>query len=273
MRRALSCLLLLPFLSGCDGPSTQEPLRPLTDAELRPYYVDSPRPPLPGYTAFTLGESYQPTGTVKDWNQTKVVPLYARADRNLVPAGQVQPDGRMTGTAPLKPGRTETLQFLLSTGGSNAWQFGVCVVDGLKATAGVNVIRPASQYFVLRLSDLRQGLQPLTSPVPTERVLGHDLQAYETETPFQSATSTLVYVSEDVTVQGEQRCLTGFEQGTRISVAQDNIYVNLKLTRGWNALVRLSEPAAGDRQRPEGSASVTDVVWTTVPHEVIERWR
>lgn len=273
MRRLLSCLLLLPLLSACDGQSAQEPLRPLTEAELRPYYVDSPKPPLPEYTAFTLGESYQPTGMVTDWKQTKVVPLYARSDRNLVPAGQVQPDGRMTGTAPLKPGRTETLQFLLSIGGSNAWQGGLCVVDGLKATAGVNVVLPASQYFVLRLSDLRQSLQPLTSPVPTERVLGHDLQAYEKDTPFQRATSALVYVSEDVTVQGEQRCLSGYEQGNRISVAQDNIDVNLKLTRGWNALLRQSEPAEGNQPRPEGSAYVTDIVWRTVPHEVIERWR
>ncbi len=273
MRPLLSCLLLLPLLSGCDGQSTQEPLRPLTEAELRPYYVDSPQPSLPEYTAFTLGESYQPTGTVKDWKQTKVVPLYARSDRNLVPAGQVQPDGRMTDTAPLKPGGTETLQYILSTGSSNAWQGGLCVVDGLKATAGVNVIRPELESFVLRLSDLRQGLQPLTSPIPTERGLGHDLQAYETDTPFQSATSALVYVSEDVTVRGEQRCLTGYEQGNRIRVDQDNIHVNLKLTRGWNALVRLSEPAEGNRQRPEGSAFVTDIVWMTVPHEVIERWR
>jgi hypothetical protein len=267
MRRLLLLpyLLLLPLLSGCDDQSKQNPLRPLTEAELRPYYVDSPTQPLPEYTAFTLGESYTPGGTVADWKEQKVVPLYFRLGQNLVPAAQLQPDGRITGAAPLKPGMTETLQHIFSIGGANAWLGGLCVVDGLKATAGINVVQPEASFFILRFSDLRQRIQPLTSPVPTERVLSHDLKVYDQQ--LDRATSRLVYVSEDVTVQGEQRCVSGYEQGDRISVAQDNIHVNLKLTKGWNALVRLSTYSFGS------VTSVADVVWTTVPQEAIERWK
>ncbi len=76
MRRLLSCLLLFPLLSGCGDQLTQDAPRPLTEAELRPYYVDTPAQPLPEYTAFTLGESYQPGGTVTGWKGTNVVPLY-----------------------------------------------------------------------------------------------------------------------------------------------------------------------------------------------------
>jgi len=180
--------------------------------------------PLPEYTAFTLGESYQPRGTVTDWKNTKVLPLYSRVNQNLVPAAQLQPDGRITGAAPLKFGATESLQFTLSMGDQNAWSGGLCVVDGLKATAGVNVFLPESSFFILRLSDLQQSLQPLTSPVPTERVILHDLRAYDK--PLTSAQSRLVYVSEDVTVTGEQRCLRGSEQNNQIFVSQDNIRVN-----------------------------------------------
>lgn len=255
-------LLLLPLLSGC---VTQAPLRLLTEAELRPYYVDGPTQPLPEYTAFTLGESYQPGGTVADWKTTKAVSLYSRVDRNLVPAAQLQPDGHITGAALLKPGATEALQFTLSMGDQNAWQSGSCVVDGLKATAGVNVFLPEVTAFILRLSDLQQSIQPLTSPAPTERVINHDLRAYDT--PLTRAQSRLVYVSEDVTVKGEQRCIRGFEQDHRISVAQDNIRVNLKLHRGWNALIRASTYSFGDK------TIVSDIIWTTVPHEIVERWR
>ncbi len=108
-------------------------------------------------------------------------------------------------------------------------------------------------------------MQPLTSPVPTERGLGHDLKVYDKQ--LDRATSQLVYVSEDVTVQGEQRCISGFEQFNRVSASQDNIHVNLKLTKGWNALVRLSIDSDGSVTR------VADVTWITVPKEAIERWK
>ena len=131
------------------------------------------------------------------------------------------------------------------------------MVNGLKATAGINVVRPESDYFILSVSDLQQ------------RVLSHDLSAYDK--PLTLVRSELLYVSEDVTVQGEQRCLQGVGNGEVVSVEQGNIHVNLKLTRGWNALVRLVTPA--EEQGPPGGAFVADVVWMTVPHEVIERWK
>ncbi|MFK7601061.1 hypothetical protein ACI3L1_02480 [Deinococcus sp. SM5_A1] len=267
MRRLLllPALLLLSLLAGCDGQSRQTPLRPLTEAELRPYYVDSPTQPLPEYTAFTLGEFYTPRGTVANWKEPKVVPLYSRFGQNLVPAAQLQPDGRITGAAPLKSARTENLQAIFSIGGANAWLGGLCVVDGLKEIANINVAQPEASFFILRFSDLQQRIQPLTSPVPTERVLGRDLTVYDQQ--LDRATSRLVYASEDVTVQGEQRCVSGYEQGDRISVSQDNIHVNLKLTKGWNALVSLSTSSYGSVTR------VADVVWTTVPPEAIERWK
>ncbi|MBB5362498.1 hypothetical protein [Deinococcus humi] len=196
-----------------------------------------------------------------------MVPLYAGPDQTLVPAAQLQPDGRITGATPLKPGRTETLQSILSMGG---WVGGLCVMDGLKAAASINVVLPESTYFFVRLSDLQQQMQPLTSPpVPAGRVLSHDLQAYDQQ--FALAMSQLVYVPEDVTVQGEQRCLRGFEQSNSISVNQNSIQVNLKLTRGWNALVRLN--TSTDKQNNGAGILLSDTVWRTVPHEAIERWK
>ncbi|WP_221089124.1 hypothetical protein [Deinococcus aquaedulcis] len=263
MRRLVPALLLLPLLSGCVDPSVQAPLRPLTEAELRPFYVDSPPQPLPAYTAFTLGESYVPGGTVQGWKATNVVPLYSGRGQNVVLAAHLQPDGRITGAAPLQTGPAETLQYTLSMNGNNALAGGLCPVDGLEATAGVKVHLPELAFFY-RFAEVQQAMQSLTSPIPKERGLRYDLQAYEQ--PGSQVRVNLVYVSEDTTVQGEQRCVRGYEQSGRSSASQDNIRVNLKLSRGWNALLRT------ETRSYAGQTHVSHITWTTVPREVIERW-
>ncbi|PTA68094.1 hypothetical protein C8263_08430 [Deinococcus arcticus] len=256
--------LLLPFLSGCVDPSVQAPLRPLTEAELRPYYVDAPPQPLPVYTAFRLGESYVPGGTVEGWKARNVVPLYSLRGQSAVLAAHLQPDGRLTGAAPLQTGPAETLQYTLSMRGNNSLAGGLCPVDGLKATAGVKVHLPEVAFFFYRFADVQQGAQPLTSPIPEERRLHYDLRAYDK--PTSPARVDLVYVSEDLTVQGEQRCVRGYEQSGQISTYQDNIRVNFKLSRGWNALLRTETRSSA------GQTHVSHITWTTVPRDVIERW-
>lgn len=268
VRRVLASLLLLPLLSGCVAPPPPAPMRSLAPEELLPHYVAGPDLPLPDHTAFTLGTSYQPGGTVVGWRASRAVPVFRFIEGRPVEVAQLQPDGAITGAPLLQPGPAVSLQADLSGYGSNVGGRGaVCPVDGLKATAQVQVQLPVpdTEGFALRVEDSRLGVQPLYSPIITHIALRWDVGAYET--PNSTTAYHLVYVAEDVTVQGEQRCIGGYEQDGRISIDQDNVRVNLTLSRGWNALLRNATWTY------VGDTFVNEITWTTLPREIVERWR
>lgn len=254
MTRLLAVLPIL-LLSACNPPQ-QAPLRPLSDAELLPYYVAGPRQPLPEFTSFPLGERFVVEGTVQPWKATTPVPFGLYVKSTWVEAGQVQPDGQFRWS--VAGSEQESLHNLLSIGYANAVG-GLCPVDELRATSQVPVTLAQSPSIPVRA--LTAQVAPQTSYVPTEVALRLNLDAYATTgwTPSES----LIYVDRDVTVTGEQRCITGYEQFNTIRVQQENIRVNLALGRGWNLLLR---------HYIRTGENIAEITWQALPAEVTKRW-
>lgn len=253
MTRLLAVLPIL-LLSACNPPQ-QAPLRPLSDAELLPYYVAEPRQSLPEFTSFPLGERFVVEGTVQPWKATTPVPFGTFVKSTWVEDGKIQPDGQFRWS--VVGSDQESLHNLLSIGYANAVG-GLCPVDELRATSQVPVTLAHSLSIPVRA--LTAQVAPQTSPVPTEVPLRLNLDAYAAAGWLTSA--RLIYVDQDVTVTGEQRCITGYEQFSNIQVAQEDIRVNLVLGRGWNLLLR-RYTRAGD---------VAEITWQALPADGTKRW-
>ncbi|WP_189071014.1 hypothetical protein [Deinococcus radiotolerans] len=263
MRLLLVGLFIAPLLSGCGNPGTQTPLVNLSPDEVRPHYVNGPRLPFPDFTAFTLGETYALNGLVASWRATRPVPLYMfSATGQDVPVGEVQPGGQITGTAPLGGDQTVPLLQELGTGSSTV-PTAVCPVHELDALATVT-LQVSRQMPHYKLKDVTVSVTPQTSPVTTVAPIVPDLTAYGV---VGWPDVRWVYAAQDVTVRGEQRCVSGYRQGSTRTFAQENVRVNFSLTRGWNALLRRSTSSYA------GETSIHDVEWTTLPREAVERWR
>ncbi|QLG13251.1 hypothetical protein HLB42_20145 (plasmid) [Deinococcus sp. D7000] len=92
----------------------------------------------------------------------------------------------------------------------------------------------------------------------------------QTSAGAPSKVAFLIYSPEEVTVSGENRCISGSEQtqppGWK-SVQQLQVRASLNLKPGWNAVLNT------DQSRVDaGSVGVADRRWTALPAEELAVW-
>lgn len=230
--------------------------------ELLVYYVDTPVTLPPKYTAFGLGETYRPGGRLAGWSAAQAEPLFAPSNNAWIQVALLEPDGTITGAAPLKPGHAVSLYDVLTSGMHRMpVTDGMCPVNGLSSWAKMMAQLPESDGLFREAEWVQWPFS--TEPVRSYQRLNTDLRAYTTD--MTSASVHLVYVEEDVKIMGQQRCISGTINGRYTWIDQGNIQVNMTLTRGWNALLRRVTPSE------VGEMTVLDIEWATLAPDALER--
>ncbi|THF68434.1 hypothetical protein E7T06_16530 [Deinococcus sp. Arct2-2] len=267
-RNLIWCVpVLLIGLSGCG-----EGYRELTLTELQPLYVSVPSAPLPDLTSSPLGENYVPSGTVMDWKASAPLKIYSDINRHGQPeeaAGTISPVGTLSIQEHLLL-RAEAPRALSKTFGAQQTATNYCGINNVKASGDPEVRSASSSYsyYLKDIAELAQSasspaLQPQTSPIAQYgRIQSAELNSGEY--------AQLMWTPEDVTIKVETECIQGTEQvnGSR-NISQTKILINLKLIRGWNALIR---EYRSEFTAPNG-VHVSSVVWSALPAEKLTRWK
>lgn len=267
-RTLIWCLpVLLIGLSGCG-----KGYRDLSLTELQALYVAVPSTPLPDVTSSPLGENYLPSGTVMDWKASAPLKIYSDINRHGQPneaTGTILPTGTLSIEGPLLLS-AEAPRALSETFGTRQTATNYCRINTVKASSNPEV-RTAStsySYYLKDLGDTAQtnsvtALQPQTSPIPQYGSI--QLASLRSEQYAE-----LLWTPEDVTIEVETECIQGTEQvnGSR-NISQTKLLINLKLIRGWNALIR---EYRSEFTAPNG-VHVSSVVWSALPAEKLTRWK
>lgn len=264
-------ILIALLLAACRPeeavPETTAPPT-VTEAELRSAIDRTPRP-LPDLRPAALGVAGTLTGQVSPtYPVGQAVSLAAPGSGFRVPdAGRIAAPGRVEVRLPPAPDlagseRLTPLDWVREWG-----SFEPCAVDTLQVDSGQAKVRltrvevmtwnPEVDTSPQGLGDALHGpsnLRLATSPIEAfVNVLPHAV----TETrEVSDRTGFLLHADGDVWLRGERRCV--FPYVTRLEEAdQYNLFVNLKLHRGWNVVrVRL------DGGVPRGRLRVTELVVT-----------
>lgn len=267
-------ILLLAFtvlLTACrpeeSVPETTVPTT-VTEAELLAA-VDRTPHPLPDLVPAALGEAGTLTGPASPrFPVGQAVFLgWPRPDGTRVPgAGRIPEPGRVEVHLPPEPDlrRREQLTALEWVREFNSFE--PCAVTTLQVSSGQEGVRLTRVDVTTRTpepngasgvgdasagpTDLRFATEP---PPEFVNVLPHAL----TETrEVSERTGFLLHADGDVWLRGERRCV--FPYVARLEDAdQYNLFVNLKLRRGWN-VVRVRLDGGG----PRGQLKVTELVVT-----------
>jgi hypothetical protein len=266
-RNLIWCVpLFLVGLGGCG-----KGYRDLSLTELQALYVAVPSTPLPDVTSSPLGENYLPSGTVMGWEASAPLKIYSDINRHGQPdeaTGTISPTGVLSIEGPLLLS-AEAPRALSETFGTRQTATNYCGTNTVKASSNpeVRTTGTSYSYYLKDLVDTAQtnsvtALQPQTSPIPQYGSI--QLAALRSEQYAQ-----LLWTPEDVTIEVEAECIQGTEQvnGSR-NISQTKLLINLKLIRGWNALLReyKSGPTA-----PNG-VSLSTVVWSALPAEKLTEW-
>ncbi|GGO41856.1 hypothetical protein [Deinococcus humi] len=267
MRLLPLALLCAALLSACQD--TAPPPRMLSADELRPMYRDLPREALPPISSSGLGETYTLGGVVKDWQASRDVALFLAPSQPGSPegaAGTLTATGQIEVSAPLNiaQGYATKLSDLIRSEGT------LCPVTELSWSSNPEVQVMVATLLV-RWADVSlrmnaAALRPQTSPVP----VWADLRPSVTQTSAGSRTAFLVYSPEEVTVLGENRCISGSEQGRppgQRFVLQTQVRASVTLKTGWNALLNTEKLLSS-----VGKVGVVERGWTALPADELTTW-
>lgn len=271
MRLLPLALLCTALLSACRD-TTPPPLpRVMTADELRPLYRDLPREALPPVRSSGLGETYTLGGVVGDWKASRDVALYGYQDQQGSPAvtvGTLTFTGTIKVNAPLErtQGYASKLRELI--GGEST----LCPVTELNFSSNPEV-RVMFVTLLVRWADVSArmkaaSLQPQTSPIPEWINIRPSVTQASAVAP--SKVAFLIYSPEEVTVSGENRCISGSEQtqppGWK-SVQQVHVRASLNLKPGWNAVLHTDQSLV-----LAGEVSVVNRRWTALTAEELRVW-
>ncbi|WP_293914480.1 hypothetical protein [Deinococcus sp.] len=257
-------------LSGCgdtDGPGVG--YRSLTEVELKALYTETPPTTLPVQSSTSLGEDYDFSGSVTGWKATAPLKLYFSPTSAAPPVtadGVLGTDAQLAASlkrlAQAKP--EQSLMGTLQGRGGTSY----CPVDTIKLsdTVKVNALDINLVYFLKdRQVPVASLVRPQTSPVPIFGFL-------RLASSVPERRDRLIWSPETVIVQGEQRCLGGTQlldiSPPQQNVEQINTLVNIRLERGWNALIG-TESAIYDAKRGFSSYTTT---WTALPAAELAKW-
>lgn len=269
MRLLPLALLCTALLSACQD--TSPPPRMLSAYELRPLYRELPREPLPPVSSSGLGETYTLGGVVQDWQASRDVPLFlapSQSGGSVVAAGTLTATGQIEVIAPLNTaqGDATPLRDLMRSEGT------LCPVTELSWSSNPEVWVMAATLLV-RWADVSArvsaaALRPQRSPVPVWANLRPSVT--QTSAGAPNKTAFLIYSPEEVTVSGENRCISGSVQdqppGGRF-VLQTHVRASVTLKPGWNAVLNT------DHLRVSvGAVGVVEREWTALPADELTTW-
>lgn len=271
--RLVLLLAVTAFLTACRPeepvPETTAPST-VTEADLLAAIDRTPHP-LPDLRPAVLGEAGTltgPTSPLFPVGQAVFLgwPSPSPAGSAVSGAGRILEPGRVEVHLPPEPGpsgreRPTALEWVREFN-----IFEPCAVDTLRVDSGQEDVRLARVEVTTRNPELNVAsgmgdaladptdLRFATEPPPAfVNVFPHVL----TETrEVSDRTGFLLHADGDVWLRGERRCV--FPYVTRLEDAdQYNLFVNLKLRRGWNVVrVRL------DGGVPRGRLKITELVVT-----------
>ncbi|MFC4456091.1 hypothetical protein [Deinococcus sonorensis] len=232
-------------------------------AELQPYYVNTPPEAIPQSTT-PLGEDFTYSGTVRNWQASRTINLYAPFSGETPPStadGQLSASGQISFSRRLFDLAEPTSDFRKILGYFPAY----CPMNTLRLSKNVQVRLLWARLRVMN-TDIRaatgQGMTPQSSPPPPNyRQL---VPASTSYAPGSTVDTLLLWSPEPFTAQGETRCL----EGSDLYVGQYNTRINVKLERGWNALTYTLSGASGST----GDTSLRFDDWAAAPVASLTDW-